>query len=300
MYDTVILEYQGRFGKGRTLDDIVAWVENIPPLPDATNRALRLVDDPNSTPHEIAAVLARDPAIIAAVMRAANSASLGRSTAVGTAEEAVLVVGLGALKSFLLGMALKRWNKNVGEIERLVWDKSLGTSAAAYVLATFLGKSYQEAARLAGLLHNLGQIVMLSHPDIRHDYPNVLEVVRQKQISFTEAEREVIGYSYPLVGAMVARKWKLPYSLCTTILRHAEVYDGIDSPQAEQDVLVGVASTLSMCAGLGCPVGHPLACDSQLPAARALGFTEDDFNNYRSILAKQVLALHATESNVFR
>jgi hypothetical protein len=61
MYDTVILEYEGKFGRGRTVDDIVSWVETIPPMPEVTNKALKLIDDPDSTPHEIAALLTRDP-----------------------------------------------------------------------------------------------------------------------------------------------------------------------------------------------------------------------------------------------
>jgi HD-like signal output (HDOD) protein len=300
MYDTVILEYEGRYGRGRTLEDIVSWVEGIPPMPEVTNKALKLIDDPDSTPHEIAALLTRDPGLVSAVMRAANSASLGRAEAVNTMEEAVLVVGLGALKSLLLGLTLRRWNKSFGDIEKLVWEKSLGTSASAFVLATFFGKKYQETARLCGLLHNLGQIVMLSNPGVRRDYPKVLAYIHEHQVEFDEAERQVIGYSHSLVGAMVARKWQLPMSICTTILNYTQPFDGIANAQDEQTALTKLAAALSMCAGLGCPPGHPLVCDTLYPLATALGFKEKDFSGYRSALAKQAMALYTTESNTFR
>jgi HD-like signal output (HDOD) protein len=299
MYDTVILEYEGKFGRGRSVDDIVSWVETIPPMPEIASRALRLVDDPNSTPHEIAAVLTRDPGLVSAVMRAANSASLGRAAAVNTVEEAVLVVGLGSLKSILLGLTLKRWNKQFGEIEKLVWEKSLGTAASAFVLATFFGKKYQETARLCGLLHNLGQIIMLSHPQVQRDYPKVLKHIHDHGVEFAEAEREIIGFAHPLIGAMVARKWKLPMSICTTILRYSDPFEGIDDLQLEQTAITKLAAALSMCAGLGCPPGHPLACDTLFPLAQALGFKEHDFAAYRTALAKQALALYATENNMF-
>lgn len=295
----LLLEYEGQFARGRTLDDIVGWVEAIPPMPEVTSKALKLIDDPNSTPHEIAAVLARDPGLVSATMRTANSASLGRAEAVNTVEEAVLVVGLGALKSLLLALTLKRWNKNFGEIEKLIWEKSLGTSAAAFVLATFFGKKYQETARLCGLLHNLGQIVMLSNPEIRQDYPKVLEYIHQHQVEFAEAEREVIGYSHPLVGAMVARKWQLPMSICTSILQYAQPFDGIGTPQDEQTALIKLSAALAMSAGLGCPPGHPVICEALYPLATALGFKEQDFGAYRNALAKQVLALYTTDSNTF-
>lgn len=315
MYQTIIMEYEGRFGRGRTVDDIVSWVESIPPLPEVASKALRLVDNPNSTPQEIATLLARDPGLVSAIMRAANSVSLGRAAAVASVEEAVLVVGLGSLKSLLLGLTLKRWNKKFGEVEKLVWEKSLGTAAAGFVLATFFGKRYQETARLCGLLHNVGQIVMLSHPQVRNDYPKVLAYIHEHNVDYDDAEREIIGFAHPLIGAMVARKWQLPIPICTTILNYNLPYDGIGSPQDEQNAITKMAAHLAMCAGLGCAPGHPFtaalgtniekgvpasASAALYPLARALGFKEKDFTGYVSALAKQVLALYKTESNTFR
>lgn len=325
--NTLILEYEGKFGRGRTVDDIVSWVETIPPMPEVASRALRLVDDPNSTPYEISAILAKDPALVSALLRSANSASLGRAETVSALEEAVLVVGFGSLKSLLLGFTLKTWNKQFGDIEKLVWEKSLGTAASAYILATFLGKTYQDTARLCGLLHNLGQIIMLSNPDVRKEYPAVLNYIREKGVDFVEAERAIIGFSHPLIGAMVARKWQLPMSICTTILRYAEPFEGIDNKQDEQIALIKLAAALSMCGGMGCPSGHILHCggfgqksmkdecmncpvehisSSGSPCgdlhqiATALGFKEGYFTSYRGILAKQARALYATESNTFK
>ncbi len=299
MYDTVMLEYEGKFGRGRTVEDIVSWVETIPPIPEAASRALKLVDDPDSTPHEIAAILARDPALVSALMRSANSAALGRAEAVNVLEEAVLVVGLGSLKALLLGLTLKRWNSHFGEIEKLAWEKALGTAAAAYVIATFLGKTYPDTARLCGLLHNIGQIIMLSQREVRKEYPAVLKYIQEHGVDYVEAERAIIGFSHPLIGAMVARKWQLPMSICTSILRYADPFEGIDSQQDEQTALTSLAAHLAMAAGLGCPEGHPLDGAAFLPMARALGFEGESFTDQKDVLVQQTLALYATESNNF-
>lgn len=299
MYDSVILEYEGKFGRGRTVDDIVSWVETIPPIPEAANRALKLVDDPDSTPHEIAAVLARDPALVSALMRSANSAALGRAEAVNVLEEAVLVVGLGSLKSLLLGLTLKRWNTSFGVLEKLVWEKTLGTAAAAYVLATFLERGDRDTARLCGLLHNLGQIIMLSHPQVQKDYPAVLQYIQAHGVDYAEAEREVIGFSHPLIGAMVARRWQLPLSICNAILHYADPFEGLENKQDELVALVKLSAQLSLCAGLGCPAGHPLVSTELQPVAQALGFEAETYAGYQDMLAKQVRELYVTESNTF-
>jgi HD-like signal output (HDOD) protein len=299
MYDTIILEYEGQFGHGRTVEEIASWVGTIPPIPEAANRALKLVDDPDSSPHEIAAVLARDPALVSALMRAANSAALGRSEAVNVLEEAVLVVGLGPLKSLLLGLTLKRWNAHFGPIEKLVWEKSLGTAAAAHVVTTFLEKADPDTARLCGLLHNLGQIIMLSQPQVRKDYPAVLKYIEEHGVDYAEAERVVIGFSHPLVGAMVAHRWQMPLSICNTILHYADPFEGLENKQDEQVALIKLSAQLSLCAGLGFPVGHPLVSNALEPVAQALGFEAETFAGYQDLLAKQTQALYAAESNLF-
>ena len=77
-------------------------------------------------------------------------------------------------------------------------------------------------------------------------------------MDFVEAERAVIGFSHPLIGAMVACKWQLPMSICNTILRCADPFEGIDNKQDEQIALIKLAATLSMCGDMGFPSGHPL------------------------------------------
>jgi hypothetical protein len=86
MYNPLIKEYRGRFGKGRTMDDIVDLVDELPPMPDVIAHALRLVDDPSATPEELANVIMLDPALASPILRTANSASLGHQREVTTPE----------------------------------------------------------------------------------------------------------------------------------------------------------------------------------------------------------------------
>ena len=299
MSDTLLLEYHGQFGRGRTLDSIVNLVDSLPPLPDVAACALRLLDDPGTTPGDLAAVLGRDPALVSTTLRAANSAALGMSETVSDLAQAIMIVGLSALKSRLLAVTLKNWNRNFGASERLVWEKSLGAAVAAEVLATHLGKTCQKEAHLCGLLHNLGQIVMLSLPDVRRDYPAVVRYIGDHQVDFAEAERNVIGFSYPLVGALVARRWQLPYSTCVCILRHNDPLERIESKLDEQVALTKLAAATGLGAGLGCPHRHPLFGSALVDLAVALGFDRQTFGTDKEVLIRQARALYATEASVY-
>ncbi len=299
MLDTVLLEYEGTFGHGRSLDDIVSWVDALPPMPDVSSRALRLVDDPNATPEDLAKVLMRDPVLTSSLMRAANSAALGRASIVESLDQAILVLGMSALKSTLLACILRKWNKNFGPVEKLVWDKSLGTAIAAQVIASYMGKPPPNEARLVGLLHNLGQIVMLTHPEVRKEYPRVLQYIKDRGVDYATAEREIIGFSYPLVGALVARRWQIPMLICNSILRHSDPLEGIESEQDEQIALTKLAVSLSLQAGIGRPEGHPLIDPSVEDAAIVFGFEEAHFNTDFGVLSRQARKLFTAEANAY-
>ena len=129
MYNNpLIKEYRGRFGKGRTVDDIVNLVEELPPVPDVIARALKMVDNMNTTPEEMAEVIMLYLALASAVLRYSNSARLGHQGEVTTLALAIFVVGMGQIKTILFASALRRWNGNFGPVERLVWEKSIGAA----------------------------------------------------------------------------------------------------------------------------------------------------------------------------
>jgi HD-like signal output (HDOD) protein len=275
MYNPLIKEYRGRFGKGRTMDDIVDLVDELPPMPDVIAHALRLVDDVNSTPDELAGVIMLDPALVSPILRSANSASLGHQREVTTLSLAILLVGMGQVKTMLLASALRRWNRNFGPVERLVWEKSIGAAAAAHVLCQQLQKQYLDELYLTGLLHNLGQIVLLSNKELGGEYPAVLDRMRECNENYVTAEREIIGFSHPLIGAMVAWKWGFAPSTCRAILHYNEPFQGISGEQDEKLGMLKLAAGIGLALGFGRPDGYSAEQNDELETlAAAVGFNK--------------------------
>jgi len=258
MFNPLVKEYRGRFGHGRTMADILAWVEDLPPMPDVIRRALQLVDDIKTIPEELARVIMLDPALASPILRCANSVSLGQQREIATLEEAVLVVGMGQIKTMLIASALRRWNGSFGPVQRLVWEKSLGAACGARVLCEQLNKRYRDELNLTGLLHNLGQIVLLSHKDFGKVYPDVLKRIRECDEDFVTAEREIIGFSHPLIGALVARKWDFPYSTCRAILHYAEPCKSIADEEDEKLAVLKLAAEIGLTLGFGRPPTYSL------------------------------------------
>jgi HD-like signal output (HDOD) protein len=300
MYNNpLIKEYRGRFGKGRTVDDIVNLVEELPPMPDVITHALRLVDEANTTPAEMAEVIMLDPALASAILRHANSASLGRQGEVTTLALAIFVVGMRQIKTILFASALRRWNRNFGPVERLVWEKSIGAASAAHVLCGQLQKKYLDELYLTGLLHNLGQIVLLSHKEIGGEYPAVLDRIRECNEDYVTAEREVIGYSHPLIGALVAWKWGFPPSTCRAILHYADPLAGISGEQDEKLAMLKLAAGIGLASGLGRPDGYSEDLKELDTLAALVGFNQATLQTDLQTSMRETKTRFASEVGVY-
>jgi len=300
MYNPLLKDYRGRFGKGRTMDDIVDMVEELPPMPDVIAHALRLVDDVNSTPEELADVIKLDPALASPILRSANSASLGHQREVTTLALAILLVGMGQVKTILVASALRRWNRKFGPVERLVWEKSIGAASASYVLCQQLQKLYQDELYLTGLLHNLGQIVLLSNKEIGGEYPTVLDRIRECNEDYVTAEREVIGFSHPLIGALVAWKWGFAPSTCRAILHYTDPFAGVSGEQDEKLGMLKLAAGIGLSLGFGRPDGCAVEVKEELDRLAVLvGFNEDTLQKDLQAATSEIKTRFASEVSAY-
>lgn len=167
------------------------------------------------------------------------------------------------------------------------------------MIAGELRKGYRDEIRLTGLLHNLGQIVLLSHDEIGPRYTEVLKYINANGSDYATAEREIIGFSHPLVGALVARKWGFPDATCMVILRYADPFDGVGDRMDEHIAVVKLASELALCAGVGHTPGHPLNCGRLFPIAAGIGFAAETMVGDLDALATQVRERFTAETSVY-
>lgn len=92
--------------------------------------------------------------------------------------------------------------------------------------ATPLGLSAQ--ARLAGLLHDLGKVVLRAQMD--EDMQSIVELVEVEGLSIRQAEAEVLGFDHSLVGQWLAESWKLPQELIEPIRWHHQPGEARQNP----------------------------------------------------------------------
>jgi len=240
--------------------------ENLPSLPGAALEVLRLCRAENGTLEALATAIARDPALAARLLRFANSSLYGPSEEVKSVQRATLVLGMKTVQLMALSFSLVSIVPAEGQAGAFdyarFWRRSLVRSVAARALAGRVGSTAQDEAFLAGLLGEIGSVVLARcAPEA---YARVLEDARTRARGWPtpEAEREHLGASQAEVGEAVLLAWQIPRAI-TVAVRHAAAPEAL--PAGEAPELATLVRVLA-CAG---PVTDLLTLDAGAPALRA-------------------------------
>ena len=266
-------EFEGRIAPGKDWREIVAWVGDLPPMPHVASRAISMVENPATTAPELTELLSSDTALAARVLKIANSAMFSRQREITTLNQAIMIIGFKALKGIIVAATLRQLNKSFGNLEKLVWENSMCSATCATVVAKKLKKRYVEEIFLLGLLHSLGQIVFMAQPDTQKEYKKVLKTISDEHLDYVSAEDKVFGFSHPLIGALVAKKWNFSADTCQVILHYKDALESEkpDGELEEKTALVQFADLISHAAGVGSPEGYPNDHDKLVEVGKYLG-----------------------------
>jgi len=224
-------------------DQILKKIKELPPLPLVVQKLLAVMEDDNSSANDISQVLNSDQAMTSRVLKLVNSSFYGLGGKVTTVPRAIVILGVGAMRNLALGLGVTRVlaKAGSGELQEKFWDHSIAVAAASEVLARRTKKAEPEEAFVAGLLHDIGQLLLLMA--VPTEFMNVRSMGPENMI---ENERRNIGMAHTRAGQKLLKQWKLPTSLCDTVRFHhtPKVITGKEDPLislvAMGDQLAGV------------------------------------------------------------
>jgi putative nucleotidyltransferase with HDIG domain len=219
----------------------------LPTLPQVVTHILETLNDDNADADSLVQRLNTDPVIVARLLAAANSSAFGLASQVASTRQAILVLGLETVRTITLATALIEQVGNVtsGFDSRQLWRHSVGVATCARVIAEQIGRN-PETAFSAGLLHDIGQLLMVTvAPDACAE---VRIRMRQEDVGITAAEHSVFGYDHAIAGGELARCWRLPEDIVGAIHGHHQPDSGDDGEIGD---LVHVAEVLSHALDLG-------------------------------------------------
>jgi putative nucleotidyltransferase with HDIG domain len=191
-------------------EQLIEQMTDIPSLPMVVGQVLSIIDNDEPSVDSLAGAIEADHAFAARVLRIANSAFYGMAEDIYTVRDAIIVIGLDAVRSLAVSAAVVTgvWVDDEAFDKKRFWIHSLGTGIFAETIALRLRQPKPDAVFTLGVLHDIGRVILLQAVPDR--YHTVLETARAWRCYLWQAEREVLGFDHGEIGARLTRKWRLP------------------------------------------------------------------------------------------
>lgn len=207
-----------------TAQDYANNASDIFVLPEAVVKIKQLIDDDAAPMEDIAQVINYDPAVMTQILKISNSALYKFPNKITTVTKAIQVIGTNAVYDLVLAYgvanAFKDIPTNVVDLDRF-WERAVSCSLLAKFLAEELGVKEPEKLFVCGLLHNLGELVVVRlNPQLAEQ----CSAISAENTPLSLQSRH-LGFSYAEVGGKLLRLWGLPKDIYQPIFKqHASQY----------------------------------------------------------------------------
>ncbi len=206
------------------LEALLNYPRALPAMPRAVTDLLGEMNKEDPSPKRVGQLIGHDPALTTRVLRLSNSAFFRVSRKIGSADEAVALLGMTHVRSLVMAAALGASFKNVPGIDlKQFWRYSLRVADISKSLAGVLHQNPGNAFT-AGLIHAIGVLVMhIAMPDAVAPLDMATPPF---DLNRAAAEKSAFGYTYADVGAGMAEKWQFPPEMVSALANQVEPFEG--------------------------------------------------------------------------
>jgi HD-like signal output (HDOD) protein len=236
-----------------SVPEILAQIDSMPPMPAVAVQLLKATQDPDVDLAQVAQLIERDPAMTTNLLRACNSPFYGLRREVTSIRQATGLLGLRQvvqiavtlLAAHYLAPSQQGYDLAPGEL----WRSSVAAGIAAELLARECGYPQPGTAYTAGLLQDMGKIVLAEH--LGGLLPQIRNLTEEQGIGWEAAERQVVGIPHPEVGAALLERWNFPATLVEAVRCHHQPAAATLDPTLSHISHLADALTMTLGMGLG-------------------------------------------------
>jgi len=221
----------------------VERLRELPTLPVVVERIADVLDRPDASLAEAAALIETDQVLTAHLLRLANSAFYGVSGQIGSVAQALTILGTTLTRSLLCTTSALDLRIDMAGF----WEHSIGTALAAGALAKYLRLAKPEEVSGAGLLHDLGKVVL--YKQAPEAFAAVLAEASARRLRFRDAERNLLGVDHAEVASWLLLRWRFPVRVLEPVVWHHAPERAGTAPV--ETAVVHVANTLVRAYGYG-------------------------------------------------
>ena len=190
---------------------------DVPTIPVLLLRILRVIEGERASAKDLVELMQRDQALAGRVLRLANSGFFACSREVSTLSRAVMLLGFSTVKNLALG--IKIWetlSQRGGPGMAALWEHSALVGAAARVIAPRTRAADPEEVFTAGLLHDIGRVILRIRFAAVYDRVAVID----GDTPLVVREREAFGVDHAQAGGWLGEAWSLPPSIVEAARTH--------------------------------------------------------------------------------
>jgi HD-like signal output (HDOD) protein len=203
----------------RVRHDIITAIKNdklvLPTLPEVALKVREVADDPKADIEKLTSVIGNDPALSARIIRVANSPLLRASRAIEDLKTALMRLGISYTCNIATGLAMEQMFQATSDLVdmrmREVWSRSSEVAGISHVLCKHFSKLRPDQATLAGLVHKIGVLPILTYAE---DHPALL--------NDSLTLDSIIDELHAPIGDLILRTWGFPEELAHIPSQHLD------------------------------------------------------------------------------
>jgi len=226
-------------------NEISQSAKDLQPIPQIALKVLRMINEERYEIQDLTEEIRKDQVISARTLQLCNSVMFASRKKIESLDHALVMLGQNLLLKFVISASFNNFFNQSGMGYSLckggIYHHAVGTAVIAEKLAVLTRKAKPSLAYTAGLLHDIGKVVLDQY--IISGFPLFYRQLNEEGKNFSEVEKQVLGTDHTEVGASLALNWSFPESLVETIRHH---HNPEDARQHEELVHIVYLADLLM------------------------------------------------------
>ncbi len=199
---------------------VINELKELPTLPLIAHKVIAYLNSPYSGAKEIAELIKNDQSLASKVLKLINSAYFGIPRKVDDIKRAIVLLGFNNILQIVVNLSImKTFGKGNSEFNRKeFWKHSIAVGICAQHIARKFKLWDEGSAYTAGLLHDIGKIILDNY--FHDEYIGVITYAEVNQKPVYEVEQDILGITHSQIGNILLMKWNLPKTLKEAVKYH--------------------------------------------------------------------------------
>jgi HD-like signal output (HDOD) protein len=179
----------------------------------------KLISDPKTCQSDIAAVIKQDMTIASRILRIANSTYYGIPRKIDNLKTALVVLGMNEISRLITTiLTINLFKEDENFDMKAFWLHGTACADLNVGLYTVLRLKCPTSAHVAGLLHDIGKVILFKY--LPEYFDQCVNYMNEKGGRMVDAEIAVLGIDHGHIGSWLIKKWNIPVEISDTLARH--------------------------------------------------------------------------------